>query len=105
MWNLKLTIRTPERSQWRRFAVFIINFRQISGVSIENFERVNASYAKTRQIFLLYSASRFSKQILRYGGGGFAKRVKFFFAKINGMLSQEQHFANLFRRIYETTIS
>ena len=89
MWNLKLTIRTPERSQWRRFVVFIINFRQISGVSIENFERVNASWAKTRQIYLVYSASRFSKQILRYDGGEFAKRVKLFFAKINAVLSQE----------------
>ena len=35
----KLTIKTPERRQWRRSGVFIVNF---SSVSIVNFEQVNA---------------------------------------------------------------
>ena len=26
---LKLTIKTPERRQWRRYGVFIVNFEQI----------------------------------------------------------------------------
>ena len=47
----KLTIKTPERRQWRRFGVFIVNFKHIthlvlvttvSTVSIVNFEQVNA---------------------------------------------------------------
>ena len=40
----KLTIKTPERRQWRRSVVFIVNFKRISHVSIVNFEQVNASW-------------------------------------------------------------
>ena len=42
----KLTIKTPERRQWRRSGVFIDNFEHISqivlSVSSVNFEQVNA---------------------------------------------------------------
>ena len=43
---LKLTIKTPERRQRRRFGVFIVNFEHIShllfsSVSIFDFEQVN----------------------------------------------------------------
>ena len=42
-----LTKKTPRRFQWRRSSVFIVNFEQIShicsGVSIADFEQVNAS--------------------------------------------------------------
>ena len=43
----KLTIKTPERRQWRRSDVFIVNFEYISlssTVSIINFEQVNVSW-------------------------------------------------------------
>ena len=43
----KLTIKTPERRQWRRSVVFIANFEQIShssSVSIVGFEQVNAGW-------------------------------------------------------------
>ena len=43
----KITINTPERSQWRRSRVFIVNFEHIShfffSVSIVDFEQVNVS--------------------------------------------------------------
>ena len=45
----KLTIKTPERRQWRGSGVFIVNFEHISHlvlvVSIVNFEQVNAGWA------------------------------------------------------------
>ena len=45
IWS-KLTIETPERRQWRRSGVFIVNFEHISqvvlSVSSVNFEQVNA---------------------------------------------------------------
>ena len=31
---LKLTIKTPERGQWRRSGVFIVNFQHISRLSL-----------------------------------------------------------------------
>ena len=44
----KLTIKTPERSQWRRSLFFIVNFKHIlhlfSVVSIVDFEQVNVSW-------------------------------------------------------------
>ena len=45
----KLTIKTPERRQWRRSGFFIVNFEHIShtpcsSVSIVNFEQVNAGW-------------------------------------------------------------
>ena len=44
----KLTIKTPERCQWRRSGVFNVNFQHISrlcsSVSIVNFEEVNADW-------------------------------------------------------------
>ena len=44
----KLTIKTPERRQWRRSGVFIVNFEHIShlfsSVSIVNFQHVNAGW-------------------------------------------------------------
>ena len=44
----KLTIKTPERRQWRRSGVFIVNsgtyIKPCSSVSIVNFEQVNASW-------------------------------------------------------------
>ena len=51
----KVTIKTPERRQWRRFGVFI-NFAHISYsflVSIANFKQVNVSWmTKTSEIFM-----------------------------------------------------
>ena len=40
----KLTIKTPERRQWHRPGIFIVNFEHISHlvVFIVNFEQVNA---------------------------------------------------------------
>ena len=42
----KLTIKTPDRRQWRRSGIFIVNFEHISScsssVSIVTFEHVNA---------------------------------------------------------------
>ena len=42
----KLTIKTPERRQWRRSGVFTVNlyFTPCSSVSIVNFEHVNAGW-------------------------------------------------------------
>ena len=44
----KLTIKTPERHQWRRSGVFIVDFEHYftpcSCVSIVNFEHVNADW-------------------------------------------------------------
>ena len=44
----KLTIKTPERRQWRHSGVFIINFEQFftpcSSVSIVKFEHANADW-------------------------------------------------------------
>ena len=42
-------MKTPERRQWRRSGVFIVNFEHIShppcsSVSIVNFEQVNAGW-------------------------------------------------------------
>ena len=48
----KLTIKTPERRQWRRFGAFIVNFEDIShnishnSVSIVDFEQVYVSWVK-----------------------------------------------------------
>ena len=38
----KLTIKIPERRQWCRSGVFIVNFENILHVSVVNFEQVNA---------------------------------------------------------------
>ena len=41
----KLTIKTPERRDWRRSGVFILNFEHFtpfSSVFINNFEQVNS---------------------------------------------------------------
>ena len=44
----KLTIKTPERPQWRRSGAFIVSFghvlTQCSSVSIVNFEHVNVGW-------------------------------------------------------------
>ena len=44
----KLTIKIPERRQWRRFGVFIVNFEHnshlCSSVSIVNFEHLIAGW-------------------------------------------------------------
>ena len=32
VWNLLKTIKVPERCQWRRFGVFIVNFEQILNI-------------------------------------------------------------------------
>ena len=37
----KLTIKMPERRQWRRSGIFIVNFER---VSIVNFEQLNAGW-------------------------------------------------------------
>ena len=45
---LKLTIKTAERPQWRRFGVFIVNFEPIFtsffNISIVEFEQVNVGW-------------------------------------------------------------
>ena len=46
-----LRIKTPERRQWRRSGVFIVNFEHItflpcSSVSIINFEQVNTGWVE-----------------------------------------------------------
>ena len=43
----KLTIRIPERRQWRRSGVFIINFEHIYSVTIFDFEQVNVSWERS----------------------------------------------------------
>ena len=44
----KLTVKIPERRQWRRSGIFIVNFEHnftpFSTVSIVNFEQVNAGW-------------------------------------------------------------
>ena len=44
----KLTVKTPKQRHWRHFGVFIVDFEHIShlcsGVSIANFEQVNAGW-------------------------------------------------------------
>ena len=44
----KLTIKIPERHQWRRFEIFIVNFEHISylgsSIFIVNFEHLIAGY-------------------------------------------------------------
>ena len=48
---LKLTIKKPERRQWHRFRVFIVNFEYISHrVSIVNFDQVNTILQVYRRI-------------------------------------------------------
>ena len=46
----KLTVKTPERRQWRRSSVFIVNFEHIStpcfSVYIPHFEQVNSGSFK-----------------------------------------------------------
>ena len=50
----KLTIKTPERCQWRRSGVFIVNFEHISHlVSIVNFEHVIAGWV----VYILHKIS------------------------------------------------
>ena len=49
--HLTITIKIPERRQWRRSGVFIVNSEQIfthcSGVPIVYFEQVNANWVKS----------------------------------------------------------
>ena len=40
----KLTIKTPERRQWRRSGVFIVNSEHITHLAIVNFEHVSDSW-------------------------------------------------------------
>ena len=50
---LKLTIKTPERRQWRHSDVFIVNFEHItpfSIVSVVNFEHVNVDFESVNAI-------------------------------------------------------
>ena len=52
----KLTIKAPERPQWRRSAVFIVNFEHISDiflVFIVLYEQVNVSWVITDNYVLL----------------------------------------------------
>ena len=48
----ELKIKTPERRQWPRSGVFIVNFEHIShlSVSIVNFEQVNSSWDNSGNI-------------------------------------------------------
>ena len=49
----KLTTKIPERRDWRRSGIFIVNFEHISHlVSIVNFEQVNAWVSITLLLFL-----------------------------------------------------
>ena len=54
----KLTIKTPERRQWRRSSIFI-NFEHIThlllSVSIVDFEQVNASSVSSHWNIFLYN--------------------------------------------------
>ena len=49
-----LTIKTPERRQWHRSGVFIVNFKHISHLllvfSIVDFEQVNVNWVDTFSI-------------------------------------------------------
>ena len=53
----KLTIKTPERRQWHRSCVFIVNFEHISHVfsrvSIVNFKQVNVSWVENSNLQVL----------------------------------------------------
>ena len=53
----ELTIKTPERRQWRRSCVFIVNFEYISHVfsrvSIVNFKQVNVSWVENSNLQVL----------------------------------------------------
>ena len=44
----KLTIKTPERRQWRRSGIRIINFEHVTPCSSVNFEQVNATWGYLR---------------------------------------------------------
>ena len=49
----KLTIKTRDQRQWRRHAVFIVNFEQILHIALMfhvSSEHVNASWANFRAI-------------------------------------------------------
>ena len=50
---LKLTIKAPEKTHWRRSGVFIVKSERMSylvvSVSIVNFERVNAGWIVTQR--------------------------------------------------------
>ena len=52
----KLTVKTPERSQWRRSGVFIVNFKQISLIVlvsiVVDFEQVNTGW-ETRNFYAI----------------------------------------------------
>ena len=52
---LKLTIKTPERRQWRRSGVFIVNFEYnlhpFDSASIADFEQVNVSWEVFPDVF------------------------------------------------------
>ena len=61
---LKVMVKIPERCQWHRSHVFIVNFQRIShihvssGVSIGDFEQVNAgSVDKLQNIIFLDDSS------------------------------------------------
>ena len=48
--NWKLTIKTTDRRQWRRFGMSIVNFKQISHIAvvfIVNFKQVNSGWVKS----------------------------------------------------------
>ena len=51
----KLTIKTPERRQWRRSGVFIVNFEHIAHLVLVflllNFEHVNAGWITIERPF------------------------------------------------------
>ena len=57
VWNMfKINIKTPERSQWRRSGVFIVNFKQISHIVlvsiVVDFEQVNTGW-ETRNFYAI----------------------------------------------------
>ena len=59
----KLTIKTPERLQWHRFSVFIVNFEHISDfglvfLCIVTFEQVNAGWIHI-SVNICYSYAHF----------------------------------------------
>ena len=65
----KLTIKTPERCQWRRSSVFIVRyvyFTSFSGVTIVKFEQVNICrvYCYVFYAWFYFRISYFANEIL-----------------------------------------
>ena len=59
----KLAVKTPERRQWRRFGVFIVNFEHYfapsSSVSTVNFEHIIAySVGEMKSFYCFYKSAQ-----------------------------------------------